>query len=41
MKQSFFEENEEFSHPLTDYFDDSWIGKRTRQRVRRQPITCQ
>jgi len=36
MSQSFFVEHEELLRPLTDYFEDTWIGRPT--RIRRPPI---
>lgn len=37
MSQSFFVENEELLFPLTDYFEDTWIGRPNRRRTRRPP----
>ncbi|XP_022162942.1 uncharacterized protein LOC111028558 [Myzus persicae] len=36
MSQSFFVD-EELLRPLTDYFEDTWIGRPTRQRFRWPP----
>ncbi|KAF0754665.1 Uncharacterized protein FWK35_00015900 [Aphis craccivora] len=37
MSQRFFVENEELLLPLTDYFEDTWIGRPNRRRTRRPP----
>eukprot|EP00102_Acyrthosiphon_pisum_P017587 XP_008189050.1 PREDICTED: uncharacterized protein LOC103311248 [Acyrthosiphon pisum] len=37
MSQRFFVENEELLFPLTDYFEDTWIGRPNRRRTRRPP----
>lgn len=37
MSQGFFVKHEELLRPLTDYFEDTWIGRPTRRRIRRPP----
>lgn len=35
MSQSFLVEHEELLRSLTDYFEDTWIGRPTRRKIRR------
>lgn len=37
LDSPFFCENEEFLNPLTNYFEDTWIGRRGRKNVRKSP----
>jgi len=37
MSQHFFVDNEELLLPLTDYFEETWIGRPNKRRNRRPP----